>query len=62
MTIEYRKLISPAILDDVNIKMVTCKHYTNAIVSDILEVPSINDVQSNDLLYFLIKLPSPELA
>lgn len=55
VTLAKINLISPLILDSVNIHELANEHLTNTSLADILRVSSVQAFQNNDLLYFLIK-------
>lgn len=60
VTLAKINLISPLILDSVDIHELANELLTNTSLADILRVSSVKAFQNNDLLYFLIKYPKPE--
>jgi len=49
-------------LNNVDVKEMTLRHFTNINVPDVLEVASIKAFKNSDILYFLIKYPIPKLV
>ncbi len=62
LTLAKIHLINPVILDDIDIKEINNEQLTNASVADILEVAKAKVFQNNNMIYFLITFPNPELV
>jgi len=55
-------LLSPVILDNIDVREITNEHLTNVSVADALAVSKVKIFQNNNLLYFLVKFPKPKVV
>jgi len=62
ITLAKINLLSPVILDDIDVREITNEHLTNVSVADVLAVSKVKIFQNNNLLYFLVKFPKPKVV
>jgi len=62
ITLAKINLLSPVILDDIDVREITNEHLTNVSVADALAVSKVKIFQNNNLLYFLVKFPKPKVV